>query len=146
MEHLRIAPNLIMFLYFLVCEIFRFIDLAHQQAGKYDSMYGIVFSYPFTDYHMERSSAYDNPATVHRNRDRPHRLHHTGGKKLYLSKPNASGMLRMLEQELVYEIFSRTNSGIFRTDTTIFLKRLIIYRRCCIMRMVMRNEKIHFHA
>ena len=30
--------------------------------------------------------------------------------------------------------------------TTIFLKRLIIYRRCCIMRMVMRNEKIHFHA
>lgn len=65
---------------------------------------------------MERSSAYDNPATVHRNRDRPHRLHHTGGKKLYLSKPNASGMLRMLEQELVYEIFSRTNSGIFRTE------------------------------
>ena len=31
-------------------------------------------------------------------------------------------------------------------NTTIFLKRLIIYRRCCIMRMVMRNEKIHFHA
>ena len=116
MDHLRIAPNLIMFLYFLVCEIFRFIDLAHQQAGKYDSMYGIVFSYPFTDYHMERSSAYDDPATAHRNRDRPHRLHHTGGKKLYLSKPNASGMLRMLEQELVYEIFSRTNSGIFRTE------------------------------
>ena len=116
MEHLRIAPNLIMFLYFLVCEIFRFIDLAHQQAGKYDSMYGIVFSYPFTDYHMERSSAYDDPATAHRNRDRPHRLHHTGGKKLYLSKPNASGMLRMLEQELVHEIFSRTNSGIFRTE------------------------------
>ena len=28
-----------------------------------------------------------------------------------------------------------------------FLKRLIIYRgRCCIMKMVMRNEKIHFHA
>lgn len=49
---------------------------------------------------MERSSAYDDPATAHRNRDRPHRLHHTGGKKLYLSKPNASGMLRMLEQEL----------------------------------------------
>ena len=116
MDHLRIAPNLIMFLYFLVCEIFRFIDLAHQQAGKYDSTYGIVFSYPFTDYHMERSSAYDDPATAHRNRDRPHRLHHTGGKKLYLSKPNASGMLRMLEQELVYEIFSRTNSGIFRTE------------------------------
>lgn len=116
MDHLRIAPNLIMFLYFLVCEIFRFIDFAHQQAGKYDSMYGIVFSYPFTDYHMERSSAYDDPATAHRNRDRPHRLHHTGGKKLYLSKPNASGMLRMLEQELVYEIFSRTNSGIFRTE------------------------------
>ena len=65
---------------------------------------------------MERSSAYDDPATAHRNRDRPHRLHHTGGKKLYLSKPNASGLLRMLEQELVYEIFSRTNSGIFRTE------------------------------
>ena len=31
-------------------------------------------------------------------------------------------------------------------DTNIFLKRLIIYRRCCIMKMVMRNEKIHFHA
>ena len=30
--------------------------------------------------------------------------------------------------------------------TNIFLKRLIIYRRCCIMKMVMRNEKIHFHA
>lgn len=30
--------------------------------------------------------------------------------------------------------------------TNIFLKRLMIYRRCCIMKMVMRNEKIHFHA
>ena len=30
--------------------------------------------------------------------------------------------------------------------TNIFLKRLIIYHRCCIMNMVMRNEKIHFHA
>ena len=126
MDHLRIAPNLIMFLYFLVCEIFRFIDLAHQQAGKYDSTYGIVFSYPFTDYHMERSSAYDNPATAHRNRDRPHRLHHTGGKKLYLSKPNASGMLRMLEQELVYEIFSRTNafSGLRRGCAFWSIRRL----------------------
>ena len=32
-------------------------------------------------------------------------------------------------------------------DTNIFLKRLMIYRgRYCIMNMVMRNEKIHFHA
>ena len=31
-------------------------------------------------------------------------------------------------------------------DTNIFLIRLMIYRRCCIMNMVMRNEKIHFHA
>ena len=31
-------------------------------------------------------------------------------------------------------------------DTNIPLKRLIIYRRCCIMKMVMRNDKIHFHA
>ena len=30
--------------------------------------------------------------------------------------------------------------------TNILLKRLIIYRRCCIMKMVMRNEKIHIHA
>ena len=30
--------------------------------------------------------------------------------------------------------------------TNIFLIRLMIYRRCCIMNMVMRNEKIHFHA
>ena len=33
-----------------------------------------------------------------------------------------------------------------RFHTNIFLKRLMIYRRCCIMKMVMRNEKIHFHA
>ena len=30
--------------------------------------------------------------------------------------------------------------------TNVFLKRLIIYCRCCIMNMVMRNEKIHIHA
>lgn len=37
-------------------------------------------------------------------------------KNLYLSQPNASSMLRTLEQELGYEIFSRTNSGIFPTE------------------------------
>ena len=31
-------------------------------------------------------------------------------------------------------------------DTNILLKRLIIYRFCCIMDMVMKNEKIHFYA
>ena len=31
-------------------------------------------------------------------------------------------------------------------NTNILLKRLIIYRFCCIMDMVMRNEKIHFYA
>ena len=31
-------------------------------------------------------------------------------------------------------------------DTNAFLKRLIIYHCCCTMKMVMRNEKIHFHA
>ena len=31
-------------------------------------------------------------------------------------------------------------------NTNVFLKRLIIYCRCCIINMVMRNEKIHFHA
>lgn len=35
---------------------------------------------------------------------------------------------------------------VYEADTNIFLKRLMIYRRCCIMKMVMRNEKIHFHA
>ena len=37
-------------------------------------------------------------------------------KNLYLSQPNASSMLRTLEQELGYEIFSRTNSGIVPTE------------------------------
>ena len=37
-------------------------------------------------------------------------------------------------------------SALLVIHTNIFLKRLIIYRRCCIMKMVMRNEKIHFHA
>ena len=37
-------------------------------------------------------------------------------KNLYLSQPNASSMLRTLEQELGYEIFSRTNSGILPTE------------------------------
>ena len=46
---------------------------------------------------------------------------HTGSitraaKNLYLSQPNASSMLRTLEQELGYEIFSRTNSGIVPTE------------------------------
>ena len=36
--------------------------------------------------------------------------------------------------------------GIEDAYTNIFLKRLMIYRRCCIMKMVMGNEKIHFHA
>ena len=40
-------------------------------------------------------------------------------KNLYLSQPNASSMLRTLEQELGYEIFSRTNSGIFPTEAGI---------------------------
>ena len=40
-----------------------------------------------------------------------------------------------------YQEVLRTNG-----HTNVFLKRLIIYRRCCIMKMVMRNEKIHFHA
>lgn len=31
-------------------------------------------------------------------------------------------------------------------NTNILLKRLIIYRFCCIMVMVMKNEKIHFYA
>lgn len=38
------------------------------------------------------------------------------------------------------------NDAAVPPDTNILLKRLIIYRRCCIMNMVMRNEKIHFHA
>ena len=38
------------------------------------------------------------------------------------------------------------DDGGLDVDTNIFLKRLMIYRRCCIMKMVMRNEKIHFHA
>ena len=37
-------------------------------------------------------------------------------KNLYLSQPNASSVLRTLEQELGYEIFSRTNSGIVPTE------------------------------
>lgn len=37
-------------------------------------------------------------------------------KNLYLSQPNASSMLRTLEQELGYDIFSRTNSGIVPTE------------------------------
>ena len=41
---------------------------------------------------------------------------------------------------------SREKAKAMVSDTNIFLKRLIIYRRCCIMNMVMRNEKIHFHA
>ena len=40
----------------------------------------------------------------------------------------------------------RRRFGADTLDTNNFLKRLIIYRRCCIMKMVMRNEKIHFHA
>ena len=40
----------------------------------------------------------------------------------------------------------RRRFGADTFDTNNFLKRLIIYRRCCIMKMVMRNEKIHFHA
>ena len=36
--------------------------------------------------------------------------------------------------------------GTVCVDTNILLKRLIIWCRCCIMKMVMRNEKIHFHA
>ena len=37
-------------------------------------------------------------------------------KNLYLSQPNASSMLRTLEQELGYELFSRTNSGAVPTQ------------------------------
>ena len=40
----------------------------------------------------------------------------------------------------------RRRFGADTFDTNNFLKRLIIYRRCCIMKMVMRNEKIHIHA
>lgn len=37
-------------------------------------------------------------------------------RTLYLSQPNASSMLRTLEQELGYEIFNRTNTGIVPTE------------------------------
>ena len=32
------------------------------------------------------------------------------------------------------------------SHTNILLKRLMIHRFCCIMDMVMKNEKIHFYA
>ena len=38
------------------------------------------------------------------------------------------------------------NYIIISSNTNILLKRLIIYRFCCIMVMVMKNEKIHFYA
>ena len=59
--------------------------------------------------------------------------------------------LRLLCQpaEQMYDLLldlRRRRFGADTFDTNNFLKRLIIYRRCCIMKMVMRNEKIHFHV
>ena len=59
--------------------------------------------------------------------------------------------LRLLCQpaEQMYDLLldlRRRRFGADTFDTNNFLKRLIIYRCCCIMNMVMRNEKIHFHA
>ena len=48
-------------------------------------------------------------------------------------------------RDLLFDL-RRRRFGADTFDTNNFLKRLIIYRRCCIMKMVMRNEKIHFHA
>jgi len=59
--------------------------------------------------------------------------------------------LRLLCQpaEQMYDLLldlRRRRFGADTFDTNNFLKRLIIYRRCCITKMVMRNEKIHIHA
>ena len=66
---------------------------------------------------------------------------HTGSitkaaKNLYLSQPNASSMLRTLEQELGYEIFCRTNSGIVPTERGI---EFLVHARS----MLIESEQIY---
>ena len=51
-------------------------------------------------------------------------------------------------ETMLQTIYARAkeSGGRGTIHTNAFLKRLIIYHCCCTMKMVMRNEKIHFHA
>ena len=67
---------------------------------------------------------------------------------LFIWLRDALRLLCQLAEQMCDLLFDlrRRRFGADTFDTNNFLKRLIIYRRCCIMKMVMRNEKIHFHA
>ena len=69
-------------------------------------------------------------------------------KLLFLDEPfeSVDPSVTYEMKQFLHEYVQSGCAVIITSHTNIFLKRLMIYRRCCIMNMVMRNEKIHFHA